>query len=991
MTGQNDLERVTFLVNGKTCELMVEPYTTLQSALHQHLGYREVRYGCGEGVCGACAVLVDGQPVASCLLLALQAEGRQIVTAEGLAKHFSQPDGNVAENLRAQFVGRQSFQCGYCSCGILVSAAYHAAAAPTTAEETKSALAGNICRCTGYQQIIEATIAASRQEKPPDPRFERTDLKIKMGPSAGYPTDRKKDAALIGRILWSQFPSARLISINTSAALAVPDVEAVLTYRDIPGKNFTGAVAFGVDQPLLAMDQVRSSTDAVALVIARNEGAAAEALARIQVQYEQSTPLTNMADALKPGAKTVGACGNITAQFVQESGNVDKAFAEADVIVTGEYTGEMNDHACMELEGGTGWIEDDVLVLTVPHQTPESGQRNVARMLGIDPAKVRIVAENIGGSFGKYAAFTIEGYLGLLVHHARKPVRLVLGRDEILQRRSKRHPSAGTYKLGMKKDGTFLAMEASILTDSGPYVGLTPAVAAVIGAEASGAYTIPNVRARVRGVFTNNLPTIPMRGYGSQQISFGVESIVEHAAHQLGMDPAELRRHNYKKFREDGYGNPIPGKDLWLAQTLECVSRSLGPRPKPPAGWLHGRGFATIHAKYGYPYGMVDRFVVKVAVDAQGVFRVESDIADSGTAVPMQMVNVLAQDLGLSSLPQYVQSRAAMDDPSGVAFASGRNPSWLGSCGYRLIEWVQTTAAKMLLAITGRFKKQKNLALFQKIIARPTNLLIWIVNGLKSWLYPFSRESFQPRYGSSRALSMCAAAVLDAAQQLRKKALKLAAAEFKVSANELQVEPDGIYCPSLSRSISWTALAAQCGGDLSALGQSQNLQGPLLEGATGNQTGAIDFMDASHGCDLLVNVETGQVRILKYVACHDVGHAFNREALRGQILGGITMGIGQALHESLQMQNGKVMNNGLHDYLVATSADLPDEISVELLESGNGMGPFGSKGIGESGAVASPIAVTNAIYDALGTQLPVIPSTPDMIAEIARQKISLAG
>jgi len=156
MTGQDDRVRVTFLVNGKTCELMVEPYMTLQSALHQHLGYREVRYGCGEGVCGACAVLVDGQPVASCLLLALQAEGRQIVTAEGLTKHFSQPDGNVAENLRAQFVGRQSFQCGYCSCGMLVSAAYHAAAAPTTAQETKSALAGNICRCGAYPNIVAA-------------------------------------------------------------------------------------------------------------------------------------------------------------------------------------------------------------------------------------------------------------------------------------------------------------------------------------------------------------------------------------------------------------------------------------------------------------------------------------------------------------------------------------------------------------------------------------------------------------------------------------------------------------------------------------------------------------------------------------------------------------------------------------------------------------------------------------------------------------------
>src|SRR5262249_18731556 len=159
----------------------------------------------------------------------------------------------------------------------------------------------------------------------------------------------------------------------------------------------------------------------------------------------------------------------------------------------------------------------------------------VSKMLGIPQDQVRIVTRNIGGSFGKYAAFTIEGYLGLLAYLTKKPVRLVLGRDEILQRRSKRHPSYGDYRLALTKDGRMLALDASVLTDAGPYIGLTPAVAAVIGAEASGSYEIPNVRMRVRGVLTNNLPTIPMRGYGSQQISFGVESIVEQAAHKLGI------------------------------------------------------------------------------------------------------------------------------------------------------------------------------------------------------------------------------------------------------------------------------------------------------------------------------------------------------------------------------------------------------------------------------------------------------------------------
>src|SRR4029077_18701195 len=137
----------------------------------------------------------------------------------------------------------------------------------------------------------------------------------------------------------------------------------------------------------------------------------------------------------------------------------------------------------------------------------------------------------IGGSFGKYAVSTIEGYLALLVYHTRQPVRLVLSREEMLQRRTKRHPSFGKYRLALTRAGKFLGLEADVLTDAGPYVWLTPAVTAVIPAEASGAYEIENVRARARGVLTNNLITAPMRGYGSQQISYGVEAIVEKAAH----------------------------------------------------------------------------------------------------------------------------------------------------------------------------------------------------------------------------------------------------------------------------------------------------------------------------------------------------------------------------------------------------------------------------------------------------------------------------
>jgi CO/xanthine dehydrogenase Mo-binding subunit len=170
------------------------------------------------------------------------------------------------------------------------------------------------------------------------------------------------------------------------------------------------------------------------------------------------------------------------------------------------------------------------------------------------------------------------------------------------------------------------------------------------------------------------------------------------------------------------------------------------------------------------------------------------------------------------------------------------------------------------------------------------------------------------------------------------------------------------------------------------IGEAHNPKGQLLDPATGNQRGPVDFMDAVHGCDVFVNPQTGEIKIAKYVASHDAGYALNPEGVRGQIMGGIAMGIGQAILEKLWVENGKILNNGFHDYLVPTTLEMPSSIEVDILESGTGVGPRGMKGIGESGAVASPIALANAVYDAVGLQPQRLPVTPDQIVELCDQR-----
>jgi CO/xanthine dehydrogenase Mo-binding subunit len=505
----------------------------------------------------------------------------------------------------------------------------------------------------------------------------------------------------------------------------------------------------------------------------------------------------------------------------------------------------------------------------------------------------------------------------------------------------------------------------------------------VIPAEAAGAYEIENIRARARGVLTNNLITAPMRGYGSQQIGYGIEAIVEKAAHELKMDPAELRKKNLKTHRTDGNGKPIPEAQLALAQTIDCVIERLGARPNVSSDRLFGRGIATVHAKCGYPYGIGDRFAIRIMVDREGRFSVESDIGDSGTAVPNEMVCVLARSLGLSTLPTYSQNRSAMDDPSGKYFSTNRSPGGWQRAAYRFIEWLQTFSARQMLGMTANMKLETMMRVTRRI-SRPVNFLTHTINNLKSWLFPFSRDSFQPRFGSSRAVSMCASAVMNGVENLKKEATAIAGKLLQVSPSELVVDSRGVS--GKNKTISWAELAESSKGSLSVMGEAHNPDGQFFDPKTGNQRGAIDYMDATHGCDLEINPDTGEVRILNYIACHDVGHAFNREAVRGQILGGTMMGIGQALLERVRSVDGKVTDIGFHDYLVPTALEMPRKVEVEILESGSGIGPNGSKGVGESAAVAAPIAISNALYDALGVQPHQTPTTPEDIVEIISHK-----
>lgn len=976
--------RVQVTVNGRRREADVAPHATLHDLLAGSLGCHDVRYGCGEGVCGACVVLKDGAPVPSCLLLAGQAHGATIVTANGLAQ-AADPLAKHYRLLVEQSLARSAFQCGYCAPGMLVSATHLIATNDAPDEPAvRRALSGNLCRCSGYVAIVESVLAASRGEVPPE-AAPREDLRVKLDGSVAFPTDRREREALAGGVKWSAHAAARIVAIDTSAAEKLPGVVAVITHRDIPGKNIGGADVLGADQPLLASHRVRSVSDAVALVAATDQHSLNAALAAIRVTYAPETPITTVEDALAPNAPTIAGRSNIVAQFTQNFGDVDAAFAAADCVCEGRYAIGSAEHTCIELDGGSAWWEGETLVLSTATHSPYAVRRTVARALGLSERHVRVTAVRTGGSFGRRLIPFFEPWLALLAHRTKRLVRLVLPRSDALTRGPKRHAVSGRYRLAVK-DGVITALDADVYADVGPYVSVSPTIVSLLAFEAAGAYAIANQRVVARGVRTNNPITAPMRGYGSLQASFGVERIVDDAARQLGLDPVALRRRNLVAQRTDGYGSVVAGATPWLAQALDLACERAGARPTPMDGWLIGRGVCVVHAKCGYQYGMVDRFIAKVAVDHRGQFTVSSDVPDSGTGIVAAAARRVAERLGLAGTPRYAESADLLADASGTLIATGRPPSLLRAALFHVLEWVLTSGFGRTLVVLAPLRP-KFYAGLMRVFAPVINLSYGSLNRLKSRCFPYSKDASNPTIGGSRSLYLLGRAAVDAADALRARALDLASTTLRLPAGALAADALGIHgTADANLRLSWGELAVAAGGELSALGTATLPPGWFLDPKTGNQTGASDFMDAAHICDIAVQPETGIVRVLAHVAVHDVGRSFDADIVRGQIAGGVVMGIAQAIGEDLQLADGVVGADNLLRYLVPTALDAPERMEIHVLESRTGLGPEGAKGVGESGAVAAASAMTAALSDALGVTITRIPQTPATLAALMDKK-----
>jgi len=574
---------ITFTLNGLKQTVRVGEHRLLIDLLREDLGLTGTKRGCGNGECGACTVLINGDPVASCIYPAVKVDGRVVMTVEGLAK--SPKD---LHPLQTWFLKLGAVQCGFCIPGILMSAKGFLERRPNpTAEEVRQALVGNLCRCGGYQKIIAAVLAAAaelrgeslgeRKEMSGGGALGRSLPKLdgvpKVTGAAQFAADLRRPGMLYGAMVWSPHPHAKIVEIDSKRALSEEGVVAVLTAKDVPGPNAYGVIV--KDQSFLAAEKVRYVGEPVALVIGRDEFIARLAAEKVRVSYEVLPPLFDPREAMKPEAPKIHDRGNVLIHRKIRKGDIEKGFRQAEVIVERDFTTQTVEHAYIEPEAALAFWEGEMLVVHCCSQGPHYHRQEIARMLNLPISKVRVIQATTGGGFGGKIDLSLQHFVALGAFVTGKPVKMVWTREESFRTSTKRHAFYLRYRVGATRDGRLCAAYAEIIGNTGAYASFGPAVITRSATMALGPYDCPNVHVDAYGVYTNSQIAGAMRGFGAPQMSPCHEPIMDEIGRRCGLSPLEIRRINMLRVGSSTVTQQVLTAGVGALETLEKVAAEI--------------------------------------------------------------------------------------------------------------------------------------------------------------------------------------------------------------------------------------------------------------------------------------------------------------------------------------------------------------------------------------------------------------------------------
>jgi putative selenate reductase molybdopterin-binding subunit len=675
---------MSYTVNGKTFSQEPQPGQCLRTFLRS-LGWHGVKKGCDAGDCGACTVWLDGDPVHSCITPAFRADGREVTTIEGLGS---------PENLhpmQRQFRDAPGFQCGFCTAGMIMTAS---ALTDEQKRDLPRALKGNLCRCTGYRAIEDAINGVAAIEDAAPGQAVGTSVGAPAGTDvvtgrAEFTMDTDIEGMLHLKVLHSPHAYARIVSIDKTAALAVPGVHRVYTWEDVPRKLFSTAIhtdhLVDPDDTYILDNVVRFVGQRVVAVLADTVAAAEEGCRKVEVDYKVLPAVFDPEQAMAFGAPQLHGSAdpfvqdpvhNILVELHGEIGDVTAGFAEADVIHEGTYFSPRVQHAHLETHGSIAWMQDGRLHVRTSSQSPSIAKLKLEHLFDLRPDQVRVFCKRVGGGFGAKQEVISEDLVALATLDTGRPVCLEYTREEEFTTASPRHPMKITVKLGARSDGTLTAVQFRNVSNTGAY-GNHGGETLFAGGAAVAAYRCPNKKFDGYAVYTNTVPSGALRGYGMTQPTFAVESAMHELAVALGMDPLELRRRNIVRpgdallavqdepddvaFTEDG-----------LSQCIDSVDAALRSHPDGQAlgaDWLIGTGTASSLHETAPPTDHISDAWATLGDD--GVYEIAVGTVEFGNGTSTAHVQIAATVLGTTPARiRLVQSDTDRNGFDTGAFAS---------------------------------------------------------------------------------------------------------------------------------------------------------------------------------------------------------------------------------------------------------------------------------------------------------------------------------
>jgi putative selenate reductase molybdopterin-binding subunit len=925
---------ITFQLNGQTYTEACPPGTSLLSLLRQ-LGCASVHRVCESGDCGACTIWVDGSPIHSCLYPAMRSQSRAITTIEGLTAKGAAADGLTAEQLlpmQQAFLEKQGFQCGFCTPGAIMSAEK---AGFESEAELRLVMRGNLCRCTGYEAIVESILAGKEVKDVDTSEQHSLPATAQIGQSIPkqdgldivtgkpvYTADWVPAGLLHLKVLRSPHPHARILKIQADEAKALPGVHAVLTHADVPRRAYTTAGhADPVPDPLdhyLLDTKVRFIGDRVAAVVAESVAIAEQACQLIVVEYEILPHVIDPIAAMggiqnselqgqnaefsiihdEPESSQIYAADrNIASRVFLETGDVEQGFAEADLVLETTYQLPPVQHAHLEPHISMSWVDEaGTIVVRSSTQVPFHCQRILSELFELPKAKIRVYKAKIGGGFGNKQEILCEDLCVLATLKTGRPVQWEFTRQEEFTCTNSRHAMTIRLKIGVKADGTLVAQEMEAIANTGAYGNHAPTVIFLTGNESIGLYRSAHKRYIGYAVYTNTMPAGAFRGYGATQGCFAIESHLDEIARRLGIDPVELRLKNMIRPGDvltlgtgDRHFNLIGS--YALDECFDRVIQAMDYRPgAPPVAEGHlRRGVGIAISMQGSGLAKIHAAGIQISLEPNGRFCLRTGSVDLGTGSDTTLRQIAAHVLGV-------------------------------------------TVAEI------------------DIITADTHTT------------PFDAGAY-----ASATIYISGQAVKLAAEKLRDRLVEVAASLLQTSPERLAIANGSFQIHDQSLTLS----------EIAALVQN-SLQKPLeAEAEYAADESTLTF--AVQGVEVEVDTETGTVRLLRSIQAIDLGTAINPRICRGQATGGTVMGIGYALMEELLMDDrGKILNPSFRTYRIPTAADVPP-MEVILVEAADPYGPFGAKGVGEITTNCIAPAIANAIAHATGARLTQLPMTPERV------------